>query len=374
MIVGKSSYEELEQRILQIESKAERYAVQKNDDPYRMSFEKSKDAILMIENAKFIDCNQAAVNMFGYKNKTQLLLIHPSEISPDTQPDGKDSFPKAEEMMEFALKNGSHLFEWDHIRANGEIFPVEVLLTIISHRKDHWILQAVLRDIVRRKQEEKIRQKEKETLLTILESTPHGITMIDNSGEYRYINSYFTKITGYTLKDILTKDDWFKKAYPDREYRLKVSRAWDTDSNHLDHEKNREFKIKCKNGRFKHIEFRSTFLKDLKISVLTDITSRKQSEEMTREKDRLQGALELSGAVCHEMSQPLMSIKGYFDLILLDISPDNPFYPKIGKIQVQIERLSNITKKLMKISIYETKDYLKEKIVDLAKTSNNKKL
>ncbi|MCD4718253.1 MAG: PAS domain S-box protein [Desulfobacula sp.] len=370
----KPTYEDLEQRISELESEAKRYAVYKNNDKYRVLFEKSKDAILIVENGKFIDCNRAAVDMLGHKNKTQLLLTHPSAISPDTQPDGKDSFTKAEEMMDLALKNNSHRFEWNHIKANGEVFPVEVLLTTISHQKDKRILHAILRDITQRKQEENARQKEKATLLTILESTPHGIAMIDNNGQYLYINAYFTKITGYMLKDIPTKEDWFKKAYPDRDHRMKASKAWGNDSNHPGHGKNREFRIKCKNGKFKHIEFRSTFLKGLKISVLTDVTTRKQSEETIREKDRLQGVLELSGAVCHEMNQPLMSIQGYFDLILMDISEDNPLYSKIDKIQIQIDRLSNITKKLMEISRYETKDYLKEKIVDLTKASTNRNL
>jgi PAS domain S-box-containing protein len=272
----KIAFEDLEQRILKLESEAERYAVQKNDDTYRILFKKFNE--------------------------------------------------------------------------------------IVSH------------DISRRKQAENARQKEKKTFAIILESIPHGIAMIDNGGQYLYINSYFTKITGYTLKDIPTKEDWFKKAYPDRVYRKKVSQAWDTDCKYAGVGKYREFKIRCKNGEFKHIEFSSTFLKGLKISVLTDVTVRKQSQEMVREKDRLQGVLELSGAVCHEMNQPLMSIQGYFDLILMDISEDNPLYSRIEKIQVQIDRLSNTTKKLMEISRYETKDYLKERIVDLAKASTTEKL
>jgi len=34
-----------------------------------------------------------------YKNKSELLKTHPSELSPDYQPDGKDSFIKAKDMM-----------------------------------------------------------------------------------------------------------------------------------------------------------------------------------------------------------------------------------------------------------------------------------
>ncbi|MCP4718994.1 MAG: transporter substrate-binding domain-containing protein [Desulfobacteraceae bacterium] len=216
---------------------------------------------------------------------------------------------------------------------------------------------------------EKSLHREKETLSMILESTPHGISVIDNNDKYLYVNPYYTKITGYTLEDIPSKKKWFEKAYPDKNYRKKIIETWNKDILHGGLGETREFKIKCKNGDAKHIEFRSSFLKDKKISVLTDVTSRKESEEMVREKDRLQGVLELSGAVCHEMNQPLMSTLGYFDLILMDMSVDDPNYSRIDKIQTQLERMSNITKKLMEISRYQTKDYLNGKILDLSGTS-----
>jgi signal transduction histidine kinase len=99
------------------------------------------------------------------------------------------------------------------------------------------------------------------------------------------------------------------------------------------------------------------------------VTTRKESEEIRREKDRLQGILELSGAVCHEMNQPLMSVLGYFDLILMDIAGEEPNYSRILKIQTQLERMSNITRKMMEISRDQTKKYLNGKILDLARTS-----
>ena len=186
------------------------------------------------------------------------------------------------------------------------------------------------------------------------------------------MNSTFTSITGYTLNDISSKEEWFEKVYSDVDYRKKVAKAWERDILHDGPGKVREFKIKCKDGNIKHIEFRSSFLKNEKISVLTDVTTRKKSEEMVREKDRLQGVLELSGTVSHEMSQPLMSTLGYFDLILMDMPVDDPNYSRINKIQTQLARMSNITKKLMKISRYQTKNYLNGKILDLTETSKTK--
>jgi len=331
----KPTYGDLEQRILELEKAAERYAVQNSDEKYRILFEKSKDAILIIENGKFVDCNQATVDMLGYKNKTEFLKIHPSELSPDKQADGKDSFTKANKMMGLALKNGSHLFEWDHIRANGEVFPVEVLLTTISNQEGNQKIHTIWRDITHRKKEEMIRQEEKETLSTILKSTPHGITLIDNHGKYLYVNSYFTKITGYTLQDIATKEDWFKKAYPDKKYRKKVSQVWNSDNNHSYRGKYREFKIRCKDGQSKYIEFRSTFLEDRKISVLTDITQKKQAQdELNQMNLALEKAIEQANMMAqkaeianvakseflanmsHEIRTPLNGVLGMTGLLL----------------------------------------------------------
>jgi hypothetical protein len=51
-------------------------------------------------------------------------------------------------MNEIAYKTGSNRFEWYHVKCNGDIFPVEVLLTSISTSKDSdKVLHVVWRDI-----------------------------------------------------------------------------------------------------------------------------------------------------------------------------------------------------------------------------------
>src|ERR1035437_3552230 len=73
--------------------------LKESEKKYRDLFEKSGDAILIINNGRFMDCNQATINMLHYKNKKDLLNTHPSELSPDIQPDGRLSLEKADEMM-----------------------------------------------------------------------------------------------------------------------------------------------------------------------------------------------------------------------------------------------------------------------------------
>ena len=130
-------------------------------DPYRALFEQSADAILIIDGDTFVDCNQATVDMLRYASKDELLRTHPSVLSPPTQPDGRSSFEKANDMIALAFERGSHRFEWDHVRADGEVFPVEVLLTPVPEGP-RTLLHVVWRDITERKRlETDLRQAQK---------------------------------------------------------------------------------------------------------------------------------------------------------------------------------------------------------------------
>ncbi len=164
---------------------------------YRELFEKTDDAILIIENGQFVDCNQATVRMLRYASKEELLNTHPSELSPPTQPDGKPSFSKAEEMMRIAMERGSHRFEWNHKRADGEVFPVEVLLTSVAVENDRHILHTVWRDITNRKlAEEKLLQAQKMDSVGLLAG-----------GVAHDFNNMLGGIMGYTSLLLETEQD-----------------------------------------------------------------------------------------------------------------------------------------------------------------------
>jgi PAS domain S-box-containing protein len=143
-------------------------ALRESEKKYNDLFEKSKDGNLIIENGEFIECNQAIVKLLGYNNKSEILDVHPSELSPEIQPDGKRSYEKANEMMNIALEKGSHRFEWIHKKADGKVFPVEVLLTVINNQEK--IIHTVWRDITEQKLAEKT-LKENESHLQELNYT-----------------------------------------------------------------------------------------------------------------------------------------------------------------------------------------------------------
>lgn len=136
--------------------------IEKSEWKFRELFEKSGDAILIIKNEFFVECNKATLDMLGYKKYEDVLNLQPSELSPKLQPDGLDSSEKEKELINRALKNGTHRFEWWHTKSNGEAFPVEVLLTTIENEPDNKIIHCVWRDITNRKQDEQVLLKQNE--------------------------------------------------------------------------------------------------------------------------------------------------------------------------------------------------------------------
>ena len=99
---------------------------------FKQLFESSPDPTWIIDNNQFIECNQAAISALGYASRDVLLNVHPSALSPLRQPDGEDSYTKAERMMTLAKQQGLHRFEWLHRKADGTDFLAEVTLSVIG--------------------------------------------------------------------------------------------------------------------------------------------------------------------------------------------------------------------------------------------------
>ncbi len=120
---------------------------------FRAMFDASPDPLWLLKGNVFIGCNHAAVQALGYSSRAELLNKHPSELSPDVQPDGEDSHSKANLMGKIAYKTGSHTFEWLHRRANGEVFWTEVTLKPVEIDIGE-VMLCVWRDISAQKQRE----------------------------------------------------------------------------------------------------------------------------------------------------------------------------------------------------------------------------
>ncbi len=86
------------------ERKKTEEAIKESESKFRLLFERSADAMFLLDGKTFIDCNNAAVEMMKSSSRDELLDLHPSEISPERQRDGRSSREKSEEMIKEAFE------------------------------------------------------------------------------------------------------------------------------------------------------------------------------------------------------------------------------------------------------------------------------
>jgi PAS domain S-box-containing protein len=120
-----------------------------SENRFRSVYDGSNDAIMLLDDNGFFDCNEQALKLFGFERKEDFLKVMPAEISPPLQPDGRDSEEAANENMQIAYEKGFNRFEWVHRRANREDFPAEVLLSAFT-LSGKQVLQATVRDFTER--------------------------------------------------------------------------------------------------------------------------------------------------------------------------------------------------------------------------------
>ena len=150
---------------LQFKRAEERLRV--SEHKYRTLFETAGDAIFTVkmidEGPRFVDCNMAALEMFGYPHE-EMVKKSPADLSPPVQPSGKSSATMAMQVVKAALAGEPQAFQWTHCRLDGTPFDAEVTLNRVEMGTEVH-LQATVRDVTQRVRAE----AEREELIAKLE-------------------------------------------------------------------------------------------------------------------------------------------------------------------------------------------------------------
>ncbi len=228
-------------------------------------------------------------------------------------------------------------------------------------------LQGVLVDITDLKQAWKELLESRERLETILISLPVGVVIIDlqtrtiveaNPAALSLIGAPEEAVIGHRCHQYICPAEDGKCPITDLGLHLDNSERTllDVDGNAIPIQKivipidldNRPFLIEC----------------------FSDIRTQKKAQQEKEAKEKLQGVIEMAGAVCHELNQPLQALIGYADLMALDLVPESPLRRHAENIRDQVQSVSLITRKLEGIKNYKTKGYLgKSRIIDIDRAS-----
>ena len=271
-------------------------SLRESEKKFRDLFEKSEDALLIIENGKFADCNQATVRMLRYKDKNEILNTYPSVLSPEKQPDGRDSLEKANEMIAIAFEKGSHRFIWEHRRADGEIFPVEILLTAITDDDEEQTLHTTWRDISERVLSEKALQQSNELLAQERKMFIGGAVVTfkwqNKEGwpvEYLSPNVYI--VLGYTAEQFMSGEISYADIIKSEDIERVASEVTESEESGVERLVHEPYRIVKKGGEIIWVTDYTTILRDKSgetthyLGYILDITERINSETALRESE-----------------------------------------------------------------------------------------
>ncbi|MCP3900440.1 MAG: GAF domain-containing protein, partial [Desulfobacteraceae bacterium] len=229
---------------------------------------------------------------------------------------------------------------------------------------------------IEKKETDDIVKEQRQIFTKILDLAPIGLALIENR-VFRRVNEEFVEMFGYE-----NQEDFNSRStdmiYPSKKEFYKAGEIIASEfkvNPKASFEYNLMKKDKSIFPAFITFNWAQTNTpSSWTVVSVTDITKIKNAQDEKLKHEKLQGVLEMSGAICHELNQPLHAILGYCELLMAGDDIDAKEAMEILTTVVeQINRIEKITKKLLKITHYKTLKYAgKNRIFDIWNADHNK--
>ncbi len=212
-------------------------------------------------------------------------------------------------------------------------------------------------DVTERRKAEVALQAEKENFQILSENAPVGMMLISREGRFTYLNAKFKEMFGYDLEDVPDGRTWFRKAYPDKQYRSAAISAWMDDFGSTDpgERRPRIFTVTCSDGKQKIIAFIALRLTSGEhLMVCEDMTELKRLEDRLRQSQKMEAIGNLAGGVAHDFNNILTTIMGYASLLQQEIGDRRGFRSHVEQILSASQKAANLTQSLLAFSHHRT--------------------
>lgn len=259
----------------------------------RRVFTSSRTAIgiLNADGSRIIDCNPAALELYGFSSKEAFLASSVKNTSPEYQPDRALSSKKARQYLHEAITHGSVVFEWQHQRPEGELWDAEVQLISFQSGGEKY-LQYTATDITERKKTVKaLEESESRLKLSLKVNNASLFTNNFQTGEAISSPELYQHL-GYEIHEIpKTIPEVTRLMHPDD-----VPGVMDAFASHVSGDKSyytAEFRIKAKSGEWRWIDGSGKIVERnsngdpvILLGISRDVSLRKLAEEALKESEK----------------------------------------------------------------------------------------
>jgi len=270
----------LSQRIAELEKSVVEYqqveeSLRESEEKFRILVEMATDAIFIeTTEGHILECNTAGAKMFGY-TKEEMIGLTIADLVPE---EFAKILPKV--IIEKETTHGIFVPRINK-KKDGTLFPTEIATKLVNIREKPRLIVYV-RDITKRKKAEKKLKKARKMFASLFASSPEAALYHDENGRILNINSHFTKLFGYTLKEIRGRNIDEGMIYPTNkieEGKILTQKAFNGFSDY-------ETIRKKKDGTLISVIISTApVIIDKKpqgtIGLYRDITERKQSEQLS---------------------------------------------------------------------------------------------
>jgi len=328
-------------------------------------FKNTKCAVLILKNSNISYANEYLLELFGY-TLDEVLTLHPADLSPRFQVDGSVSVISADNKILEALKTGSNMFEWQHIKKDGTVFWSEVLLTSVKEGEEDTIF-ALIKNISKRKEYERDLKIALNEQTFLLNNIADFIYKINTDGELTYVSSSVVKITGYS------KDEWLinHKSYLTNN-KLNKKNSQNREVLFSNKKKNIKYNIEIfdKNKNKLILELLETYYdengsKEI-IGIAKDVTEKYQNEMILLKSQKMELISSLSLGLVHELNNNLAVILGNIDLLNIKLLKEELHTDEnINNIKIATQKAKETLENLLSISNKQSNIFKKIDLNDL---------
>ncbi|WP_193173719.1 ATP-binding protein [Nisaea nitritireducens] len=200
---------------------------ERNEAQLRNLFDSAGDAILVMEDGKYVSANKQAERMFGFK-ASEIQNYELGAFADPASYNQEDLARIFKEKMSAALRGEPQRFEWSNCRLDGTAFPTECTVAAFAGPDGKNIVQMIIRDITSRKEAERLKENmtvelermvserteelqrevaarreteealeaERRTLEATVEYAPLGMALLDIDARIVRMNSWVKRVHG----------------------------------------------------------------------------------------------------------------------------------------------------------------------------------